>query len=1019
MSEHTWALENLAGYVAGGMEGDEYDRFEKHVAQCGECARALDEAQALDRRLGSLFAPVRPSPALEDNMIQVLRMLPKRKSITLSSSRRVKIGIAVAAAVLLAFVGAGVSSMMEGNGLLFFSDRSYFGVLKTQSSNELKQTGLALWDASASMDPEAKERFQAYKEALNLARVEEAHKEEQDTRGKIGGENAGKGKLNVDIVGGTAYKTPLQDAESLAKDLHEKSVAHLKDGTSNTLGYYEAALAHSKAYDRTHTTITGGVVGGKPQLPAVPDGYVPVTVRVNMEASAAGFASLPSSNVDVISTVRRGTDQDSYAHVLLQDAKVLKVDEGKASNNQGMAMPGHTVTLAVKPQDAVKISLAKELGPLSLAMRKFNDLGAGESTKVNVQALLGQTHGEHKVTIAEGDKSRVVEFPGIVSGLTPSGSLTPMPSPGDPNGLKDPKDAAKGSGKAPMQTRGIGGYGLGGPGSGGFGAGAFGPGTSTANPKPGQDAKDLKGSSNETSDPNRGPGKEGWFSPDGRLQSSAKDKTVTVWSYVDQSQSKTSESGAKVGDKGNDKGEKAGKGGGSYFRPGEAFAQNKSKPDDEGRSKEDGKESPKAEPPQEKRDLDPAKAQGEPKKPDNGKQLPAAQQPQPEQVRKIIIRSGDIEFEIDNFDVAVATIIRLITQTKGGFVATINSEKLPNGKVRGSAVVRIPPEQLDKFLLDLRVDFGKMGELKMQRIGSQDVTKQYTDLESRLRAARTMEERLIRIIKDGKGEIKDLLLAEKELGVWRTKIEEIEGELRYYSNLASLSTLNIILTEKEIRSAAVVRESERIQAGIEVEDVEKALQDALVAIAEHKGRVTRSELKQHGAGQYNAVLNFETAPKDAGPLRDRLKQLGTMVRLEIDRVSQAQGGTLPKDGKIERGDTQFFISIYNLANVAPRETVTMRIAAQDVPAVYQALREAVGKAKGRVSNANINEQDKNNITAQLEFDIRRAEEAAILQALKKAGDTLTRLVTRVPEGDNVTDAKIHFRIEVADAESIP
>ncbi|MCI0638849.1 MAG: hypothetical protein L0Y70_07225, partial [Gemmataceae bacterium] len=175
----------------------------------------------------------------------------------------------------------------------------------------------------------------------------------------------------------------------------------------------------------------------------------------------------------------------------------------------------------------------------------------------------------------------------------------------------------------------------------------------------------------------------------------------------------------------------------------------------------------------------------------------------------------------------------------------------------------------------------------------------------------------------------------------------------------------------------------------------------------------------HGAGQYNAVLNFETAPKDAGPLRDRLKQLGTMVRLEIDRVSQAQGGTLPKDGKIERGDTQFFISIYNLANVAPRETVTMRIAAQDVPSVYQALREAVGKAKGRVTNANINEQDKNNITAQLEFDIRRAEEAAILQALKKAGDTLTRLVTRVPESENVTDAKIHFKVEVADAESIP
>ena len=48
-----------------------------------------------------------------------------------------------------------------------------------------------------------------------------------------------------------------------------------------------------------------------------------------------------------------------------------------------------------------------------------------------------------------------------------------------------------------------------------------------------------------------------------------------------------------------------------------------------------------------------------------------------------------------------------------------------------------------------------------------------------------MEQRLLQIIKEGKGEIKQLLEAEKELGVWRTKIEEFEGEIRYYSHLAA------------------------------------------------------------------------------------------------------------------------------------------------------------------------------------------------------------------------------------------
>src|SRR5262249_39830987 len=154
------------------------------------------------------------------------------------------------------------------------------------------------------------------------------------------------------------------------------------------------------------------------------------------------------------------------------------------------------------------------------------------------------------------------------------------------------------------------------------------------------------------------------------------------------------------------------------------------------------------------------------------------------------------------------------------------------------------------------------------RISAQDITKQYTDLESRLRAARAMEQRLLAIIKDGKGEIKQLLEAEKELGVWRTKIEEFEGELRDVTNLAALSTLTIPLTEKEIRTAAEVTENEQVQAGVEVEDVDKAYQQILAAVMEAKGHISKSEIKQLGAGQFNASLSFEVAPDRSGPLRD-------------------------------------------------------------------------------------------------------------------------------------------------------
>src|SRR5262249_26987557 len=147
-------------------------------------------------------------------------------------------------------------------------------------------------------------------------------------------------------------------------------------------------------------------------------------------------------------------------------------------------------------------------------------------------------------------------------------------------------------------------------------------------------------------------------------------------------------------------------------------------------------------------------------------QQPAADpQPNPQPQRKVI-RTGEVEYEVESFDSALVTISKLVEE-EAGFVGTVNSDKLPNGKDRGTGVLRCPPGRLDTLLLKLR----GLGELKSQNIRSQDVGKQYYDLESRLKAARAMEARLLEIIAKGKGEIKDLLAAEKELGEWRTKIE--------------------------------------------------------------------------------------------------------------------------------------------------------------------------------------------------------------------------------------------------------
>jgi hypothetical protein len=377
------------------------------------------------------------------------------------------------------------------------------------------------------------------------------------------------------------------------------------------------------------------------------------------------------------------------------------------------------------------------------------------------------------------------------------------------------------------------------------------------------------------------------------------------------------------------------------------------------------------------------------------------------QPRKII-RSGEMEFEIEAFDPAVGKI-DVIAAEEGAAIATINSEKLPNGKVRGTVVVRCPPERLGSLIAKLRA----LGDLKSQKLGSEDITKQYTDLESRLRAARTMEERLLKIIKEGTGAIKDLLQAERELGEWRTKIEIAEGEKRYYDNLVGMSTLTLTLFEKEIRAAFGITETERVEAGVEVDDVEKAQKDLVAAIVEAKGRITKSDLKKLEAGQLNATVNFEVAPEASGGVRDRLKQLGTVARLDVSTLQQVEGGSgRAAEARVKKADSQFFVSVYNLANVAPRETIYLNLACVDAEKSHQAVLARVAKSGGSVKNSSLDSQKSDQTKGVVEFEV-RGDAEGVLADLRALGEVMFLKIVENPDTANVTRSKRGFVVNVA------
>src|SRR5258705_7548975 len=123
-----------------------------------------------------------------------------------------------------------------------------------------------------------------------------------------------------------------------------------------------------------------------------------------------------------------------------------------------------------------------------------------------------------------------------------------------------------------------------------------------------------------------------------------------------------------------------------------------------------------------------------------------------------LIRNATVELEIVSFDDALQKITAIATEERG-YVATTNSQKQANGKLHGQVIVKVLPENLDRFLQKIR----KLGELKNQTLGSEDVTKAYFDTDARLKNARGMEQRLIDMLKTKTGKVSDLLQWEKEL----------------------------------------------------------------------------------------------------------------------------------------------------------------------------------------------------------------------------------------------------------------
>ncbi len=133
-----------------------------------------------------------------------------------------------------------------------------------------------------------------------------------------------------------------------------------------------------------------------------------VSVQVDAVIGVAGWIK-PGSRVDVLATLRR-LDWErplSFTKVILQDIKVLAIDQELEKVDSGSAEVVSVVTLEVTPNQAQSLAYAAAEGALQLALRNPKDADLVQTRSTNAADLIPVSAGP------PGQPSRESERPEV------------------------------------------------------------------------------------------------------------------------------------------------------------------------------------------------------------------------------------------------------------------------------------------------------------------------------------------------------------------------------------------------------------------------------------------------------------------------------------------------------------------------------------------------------------------------------------------------------------------------------
>ena len=159
-------------------------------------------------------------------------------------------------------------------------------------------------------------------------------------------------------------------------------------------------------------------------------------------------------------------------------------------------------------------------------------------------------------------------------------------------------------------------------------------------------------------------------------------------------------------------------------------------------------------------------------------------------IARKIIYTATLSLVVEELSSAQKNLARLVRQ-RGGYIAETNVGGSSGSPRSGTWKVRVPVEQYDGFMAAAAA----LGELQNVQSNSDDVSAEYYDVEARIKNKKVEEARLIQLLKNATGKLREILEVEKEISRVRGEIEQMQGRLRVLSDLTSLTTITISMNE--------------------------------------------------------------------------------------------------------------------------------------------------------------------------------------------------------------------------------